>query len=180
MSRHLVFVSLAGLIALLPAGCVEKPTDQELDQMCRHLEELRGEVNMKPIDEVVGELEKDFTARLEKLQTEADAALKSVDAELEAKLKEAKTDEEKAKLNEEYAPKKDQAAKDTDAAMQGLADERKDAIAKAKAEAEADKAKLEENVKKCKTDRISSDISRETARCRTGAKTVDEFWNKCM
>jgi uncharacterized protein (DUF4415 family) len=173
-------IVLAALGASLAAGCIERPTDQELDQMCRHLEELRGEVDTTPIDQVIGDLEKGFTARLDKLQSETDAALKAVDAELEERLKAAANDDEKEKLNAEYAPRKDQAAKDTDAAMQALSTERKDAIAKAQAEAEAGKAKLEQNVKKCKTDKISSDISRETARCRINAKSVDDFWNKCM
>jgi chemotaxis protein histidine kinase CheA len=180
MRGRLAIIVIAALGATLVAGCIEKPTDTELDLMCRHLEELRGEVDTTPIDEIVADLEKGFTARLEKLQSETDAALKAVDAELEAKLKEAKTDEEKAALNAEYSPKKDQAAKDTDKAMQDLANERKDAIAKAQAEAEAGKAKLAENIKKCKTDRISADVSKETAKCRIDAKTVDEFWNKCM
>jgi chemotaxis protein histidine kinase CheA len=179
MRGMFIAISVA-LGALLAAGCIERPTDQELDEMCRHLEQLRGEVDTTPIDEKIGELEKDFTARLEKLQGETDAALKAVDAELEEKLKAATTDEEKEKLNAEYAPKKDDAAKNTDAAMQALATERKDAIAKARADAEAGKAKLEENVKKCKTDKISSDISKETAKCRIDAKSVDDFWNKCM
>jgi hypothetical protein len=170
----------AAACALLAAGCVEQPSEQDLDQMCRHLEELRGEVSTTPVEQIVGDLDKQFTARLEKLQSETDAALKGIDAELEAKLKAATNDEEKGKLNAEYAPKKDQAAKDTDAAMQALSTERKDAIAKAQAEAEAGKTKLEENVKKCKTDKISSDVSKETAQCRIKAKTVDDFWNKCM
>jgi len=180
MARRLIVVIFAAACASLAAGCVEKPTEQELDQMCRHLEELRGEVDTTPIDQIVGDLEKQFNARLEKLQTETDVALKAVDAELAEKLKTAATDDDKEKLNAEYAPKKDQAAKDTDAAMQALSTERKDAIAKAKSEAEAGKAKLEENVKKCKSDKISSDVSRETAKCRIEAKTVDDFWNKCM
>jgi len=180
MARRLTVVVFIAACASLAAGCLEKPTDQELDQMCRHLEELRGEVDTTPVDEIIGDLEKQFTARLEKLQSETDAALKAVDAELAEKLKTAATDDDKAKLNAEYAPKKDQAAKDTDAAMQALSTERKDAIAKAKSEAEAGKAKLEENVKKCKVDKISSDISKETAKCRMDAKSVDDFWNKCM
>jgi len=180
MTRRLAIIVIAALGASLAAGCIERPSEQELDQMCRHLEELRGEVDTTPVDQIVADLEKGFTARLEKLQGETDAALKAVDAELEAKLKAATTDEEKAKLNAEYAPKKDQAAKDTDKAMQDLANERKDAIAKAQAEAEAGVAKLGENIKKCKTDKISSDISKETALCRIKAKAVDEFWNNCM
>jgi hypothetical protein len=180
MTRRFVMMGIAAFCVSLVAGCMEKPTEQDLDQMCRHLEELRGEVDTTPVDQIVGDLEKGFTARLEKLQSETDAALKAGDAELEAKLKEATTDDAKAALNAEYAPKKDQAAKDTDKAMQDLANERKDAIAKAQAEAEAGKAKLEENVKKCKTDKISSDISKETAKCRIDAKSVDDFWNKCM
>jgi hypothetical protein len=180
MKGRTAFIVVAALGVSLAAGCMERPTDQELDTMCRHLEELRGEVDTTPIDEVIGELEKSFTARLEKLQGEIDAALKAVDAELEEKIKAAASDEEKEKLNAEYAPKKDEAAKNTDAAMQALSSERQSAIAKARADAEAGKAKLEENVKKCKTDKISSDISKETAQCRIGAKTVDDFWNKCM
>ena len=180
MKKRPLVIAFAALAALIAAGCIERPTDQELDQMCRHLEELRGEVDATPVDKIVGDLDKDFTARLEKLQGETDAALKAVDAELEEKLKAAATDEEKAKLNAEYAPKKDQAAKDTDAAMQALATERKETLAKARADADAAVKKLEENVKKCKTDKISSDISRETAKCRIGAKSVDEFWNTCM
>lgn len=180
MKKRFVVIALGAAFAALAAGCVEPPSEPELDQMCRHLEELRGEVDTTPVDQIVADLEKGFTARLEKLQGETDSALKAVDAELEGKLKAATTDEEKEKLNAEYAPKKDQAAKDTDAAMQALANERKDAIAKAQAEAEAGKMKLEENVKKCKTDKISSDISKETAGCRIKAKSVDEFWNKCM
>jgi len=180
MKKRPLVIAFAALAALIAAGCIERPTDQELDQMCRHLEELRGEVDATPVDKIVGDLDKDFTARLEKLQGETDAALKAVDAELAEKLKAATTDEDKAKLNAEYAPKKDQAAKDTDAAMQALATERKETLAKARADADAAVKKLEENVKKCKTDKISSDISKETAKCRIGAKSVDEFWNTCM
>jgi hypothetical protein len=180
MRKCFVVFVFAAACAALAGGCMDRPTDQDLDQMCRHLEELRGEVDTTPVDQIVGDLDKQFTARLEKLQSEADTALKAVDADLDAKLKEAKTDDEKAKLNEEYAPKKDQAAKNIDTEMQALATERKDAVAKAKSEAEAGKAKLEENVKKCKTDKISSDVSKETAQCRIKAKSVDDFWNKCM
>jgi phage host-nuclease inhibitor protein Gam len=180
MRKRFAVLVIAIASTAAAAGCVEPPTEQELDQMCRHLEVLRGEVSTTPLDQTIGDLETQFTARLEKLQGEADAALKAVDAELEAKLKETKTDDEKAKLNEEYAPKKDAAAKNIDAEMQALANERKGAIAKATADAEAAAKKLEENVKKCKTDRISADVSQETAQCRLKAKTVDDFWNKCM
>ena len=179
MRGTFIAISVA-LGALLAAGCIERPTDQELDEMCRHLEELRGEVDTTPIDETLAELEKDFTARLEKLQKATDEALAAIDAELQAKLDAAGTDEEKAKLNEEYAPKKDQAAKENDKAMQDLATERTNAVQAAKDKAEAGAKQLEENVKKCKTDRISSDISKETAQCRIKAQSVDAFWNKCM
>ena len=80
MARRLTVVVFIAACASLAAGCLEKPTDQELDQMCRHLEELRGEVDTTPIDEIIGDLEKQFTARLEKLQSETDAALKGIDA----------------------------------------------------------------------------------------------------
>jgi membrane-associated HD superfamily phosphohydrolase len=129
---------------------------------------------------VIAGLEKEFTARLEKLQKQTDAAVKAVDDEMQTKLSAAANDDEKAKLNDEYAPKKDQAAKETDKAMQDLSTERTNAIKAAKDKAEAAKVQLEENVKKCKTDRISSDISKETAQCRLKAESVDAFWNKCM
>ena len=36
-----------------------------------------------------------------------------------------------------------------------------------------------EEMKKCKTDKMITDVSPETANCRIGASDVDTFWNKC-
>ncbi len=36
-----------------------------------------------------------------------------------------------------------------------------------------------EEMTKCKTDKMITDVSAETAACRISAKDVDTFWNKC-
>ncbi len=179
MKKHLAVLVLFALASLAFAGCAEPPTDQDLDDMCRHLETLRGEIDTTPVIDIAAKIEKDIAARLETLQKESDAALKAVDDELQAKLAAATTDDEKEKLNEEYAPKKDEAAKKFDAQMQALSVERTESIKKAGEKAERDQKQLEENIKKCKADKKSSDISKTTALCRIKAKTVDEFWNTC-
>ena len=42
--------------------------------------------------------------------------------------------------------------------------------------ADADPA---EALNKCKTDKMITDVSSETAACRLAANDVDTFWNKC-
>jgi len=167
---------LAALGSLSAISCAEPPTEQELDDMCRNLEKVRGEIDTTPVIEIAGKIEKEFTDRLDALQKESDTALKAVDDELQTKLAAATTDDEKAKLNEEYAPKKDEAAKKFDDAMQALSIERTDAMKKAGEKAEKDQKALEENIKKCKTDKKTADTSKPVAQCRIKAKTVDEFW----
>jgi hypothetical protein len=179
MTRRFILCMLAALGSTTAVACAEPPTEQELDDMCRNLEKVRGEIDTTPVIEIAGKIEKDFTERLDALQKESDAALKAVDDELQAKISTAKTDDEKEKLNEEYAPKKDEAAKKFDSAMQALSVERTDAMKKAGEKAEKDQKALEENIKKCKADKKTADVSKVTAQCRIKAKTIDEFWKTC-
>jgi hypothetical protein len=179
MKRAFAIAFLAAVGSLAMSACAEPPTEQELDDMCRHLETLRGEIDTTPVIDIAAKIEKDVATRLEAMQKESDAALKAVDDELQAKLATAASDDEKEKLNEEYAPKKDEAAKKFDAQMQALSVERTESIKKAGEKAEADQKALEENIKKCKADKKTADISKTAALCRIKAKTVDEFWNTC-
>jgi hypothetical protein len=179
MKTRFTAVCFAAAATLSCIGCAEKASEEDIDRMCRHLIQLRGEIDLTPMDQKLGQISKDFADRTAKLKQQNTDRIGALETELEEKLASAGTDDEKAKLTEEYTKLKDEAASELNPALAQLEASKAEAIKSAKDKAEAAKGALEEKLATCKVDPMIKDVSKEVASCRIQANDADSFWNKC-
>ena len=92
---------------------------------------------------------------------------------------EAESDEEKAKLNEDYAKKKEITSKQFDPDLQALGPNKEAAVKAAREKIADKKAQRDEEVKKCVEEAKAEGPSQQVAQCRIKADSTDAYWNQC-
>ena len=177
--KNLVIASVFCFVGTLVVSCVPAATDGEIAQMCENLVGLRADGPLPVEKDLLARVEEDFKAREKKLVDWRAKDLKGWDDELAAKLEKAENDEEKAKLNEDYAKKKEVTSKQFDPDFQALGPSKEAAIKEAKKKVVDEKAERDEEIKKCVTEAKNEGISQKVAQCRIKADSTDAYWNQC-
>jgi hypothetical protein len=154
-------------------------TESELKGMCENLIELRGEIDLSEESVLVANVEEDFKKERKRLLDWKARDLKGWDDELAAELKNIEDDEEKKKLTEEYAKKKEITASRHDPGIDALDGKKTAAIEAAKKKVVENKAAFEKAVAECVTEAQKEGISQKMAQCRIKADSADKYWNSC-
>jgi hypothetical protein len=165
--------------ALQLVSCAPAATDEELNQMCARLVELRGEIDATPLAERVGEVEKEFVREEKRLKDWMARDLKSWDDELATKLGELEDEEEKKKLTEEYAKQKEITRGKHQPGIDALEPKKKEAIEAIKKKVAASEQEVAAAVAECVGQAKKEGVSQKLAQCRIKAADKDAYWNKC-
>lgn len=168
--------TFAGIIC---TGCIQEASEQEIEAMCENLVKIRGEVDMSSEAELIAQVKESFKKEEKRLRDWKARDLKGWDDELEAKLKEAKDDAEKAKLKEEYEKKKVVTASKHDPGIDGIGDKMKKSIESAKKKVVENQALYAKKVEECITSGKKEGVSQKVAQCRIKAENPDTYWNVC-
>jgi len=170
--------------AVCVTSCIPAATDAEMGAMCENLTKLRGDGDLSSEADLLKAIEVDFAAKLKKLEDWRAKDLAGWDKELAAKLEAAeadedKTDEDKAKLKEEYAGKKDVTSKQFDPDIEKLGPAKVEAVKAAKQKVIDDKAAYDTEIAKCVKEAKAEGVNQSVATCRAGAESTDKYWNFC-
>ena len=177
--KNLILTAVFCFVGTVVVSCIPAATDAEIGQMCENLVGLRADGPLPVEKDLLARVEEDFKAREKKLVDWRAKDLKGWDDELAAKLEKAESDEEKAKLNEDYAKKKEITSKQFDPDFQALGPSKEAAVKEAKKKVADEKAGRDEEVKKCVGEAKNEGISQQVAQCRIKADSTDAYWNQC-
>ncbi len=177
--KNMVMAAVFSFVGTVVVSCVPTATDGEIDRMCENLVGLRSDGPLPIEKDLLARVEEDFKAREKKLVDWRAKDLKGWDDELAAKLEKAENDEEKARLNEEYAKKKVVTSRQFDPDFQALGPSKEAAVKEAKKKVADEKAARDEEVKKCVAQAANEGISQQVAQCRIKADSTDAYWNQC-
>lgn len=177
MAKYVMATSVFAMLWV--TACMPAATDDELNQMCDNLVKLRGEISKASEKELIAAEEERFKKEEIRLKEWKARDLKGWDEELEAKLAEAKKDDEKEALKAEYAKKKAITASKHDPDINALDGKKKEAIEAAKKKAKENEADWEAAVQECIDKAKAQGITQKVAQCRITADSVDHYWNRC-
>jgi len=184
MSRRTVVFIIAGFGIATLAACAPKATHDECTAACKKkvaLEEARTLGEAAP-GESVASVEAEFQQKIDDLENQKTQSLQALDQELQAKLAEAKDEQEKASLTQEYTTKKDEKAKEFQPLIDTLNQQKIDAVKAAQekqAQAEEQKRLQQEAaVKACADSCLKARTTRAKAACQANAGTLEDF-NAC-
>lgn len=176
--RSPVAVLAALLAGALLGACEEKASDNEITEMCKHLNKIGGEFDFTPAEMRAAKVEREYGNQVKHLENQRDDALKAIETNAAAKLLELKKDEEKAALQAET----DAARKAKTAEFQTLIDKanaEKDAAVKSiDREVKDDAAAAKQAADRCVEENKGVGLSRKVAQCRITTVTTDDYW-KC-
>jgi hypothetical protein len=178
MEKMMIAVA-AVAVGLALVACAPAATDAELDGMCTHLVDLRGEVDTSSAEEAIAAVEKEFVVEEKRLRDWMARDLKSWDDELAAKLEELEGDDEKKKLTEEYEGKKEVTRKQHLPGIEALGPKKKAAVEEAKKKVAANEKKHADAVAECVESAKKEGVNQKLAQCRIAAPDKDTYWNKC-
>jgi exonuclease VII large subunit len=184
MSKFATSLGLA-LIACFFISCITKATEDEIKKACKNLLELRGEYEVVSIEDAVADIEERYAAKQKEVQDQKVAALQAVDAELAEKL--ANIDEKdnegaaeaKKKLLEEIDKKKSDTNHNFDQTSERLNNDKLNDLAEAKNQAAESADEVKTVIDECVSKSLADGMSQKMARCRSGAPTIDKYWNGC-
>ncbi len=177
--KNLILTAVFCFVGTVVVSCIPAATDAEIGQMCENLVGLRADGPLPVEKDLLASIDEDFKAQEKKLVDWRAKDLKGWDDELAAKLKEAESDEEKAKLNEDYAKKKEITSKQFDPDLQALGPNKEAAVKAAREKIADKKAERDEEVKKCVEEAATEGPSQQVAQCRIKADSTDAYWNQC-
>ncbi len=184
MSRFATSLVLA-LVVCSFISCITKATEDELKKACINLLELRGEYEVVSIDDAVADIEERYAAKQKEVQDQKVAALQLVDAELAEKR--ANIDEKdneaaaeaKKKFVEEMEKKKSDTNKHFDQTSERLNNDKLNDLTETKKKAAESADEVKTVVDECVSKSLADAQSQKMARCRSGAQTIDKYWNGC-
>ena len=174
----IVFVSI--FMGLSLVSCFPAASEQECEKMCENLLILRADLDRSTAKELVDEVVEDFKKEEKRLRDWMERDLKGWDEELEAKLAEAKSDDEKKKLKAEYEKKKEITKGKHMPGIEELLPKKKQKIQEATAKAKENQDEWDAALSKCKSEAIKEGVTQKVAQCRIAAKSTDEYWNICL
>ena len=177
--KNLIMATVFCFVGTVVVSCVPAATDGEIGQMCENLVGLRADGPLPVEKDLLARVDEDFKTREKKLVDWRAKDLKGWDVELAAKLEKAETDEEKAKLNEDYTKKKEVTSKQFEPDFQALGPAKEAAVKDAKKKVVDEKAGRDEEVKRCVAEAKNEGPSQKVAQCRIKAQSVDAYWNQC-
>ncbi len=168
-------------IMLMAGACTQRATQEECEEACNRLstlhKEARAQQNTQAVDEELGQVQK----KLEELADQQTEALETLNQELEDKLANADSEQEKTSLQNEYAQKKEAKSKEFEAQIKVLT-EQKDRMQKAAEEAKAAEqeesaAREQKELHECVTVCVETNTKKTIARCRAAAKDLETYKN---
>jgi len=163
----------------IATSCAPAATDQELNDMCGNLVDLRSQKKIPTEEEVLSKVEKSFKSKEKNLKDWKNNDTKFLDNELKTKLEKLKSDKEKKALEEDYDKKKEIGTKKFDADTKALGQAKAEEIEEAKDTITKQVAKRAESVKKCVEEAKKEGINQTLAQCRIKAQSKDKYWNAC-
>ncbi|MBN2359891.1 MAG: hypothetical protein JXR83_10590 [Deltaproteobacteria bacterium] len=182
MKRLAVAVMTVGLVFVF--ACVQKATKEECQAACKKQAELQNAAKPKsPGDDPVLAVTNKYQPQIAEAEKAKADAMAAIDKEFEAKLAKAKSEKDKAKVNDEITKKKDEKSKELqpkiDELNKSMADERKTAVeAKAKKDADA-KAAAEKALTACVDACVNAGTAKTKAECQAKAANL-EAYGKCQ
>jgi Zn-dependent oligopeptidase len=175
-----VFILLAVIWTTGTLTACEPPAgDEALGRMCENLVKLRGEVKVKTDAEVQAEVEERFAQTKKRLEDWLARDLASWDKELEAKLRTIEDKEEKQRISEEYAKKKEITRQQHLPGIAELEPKKTAALEEAEKKQAAARQNFGQRVEACVADARAAGTSQKLAQCRIEATSKDAYWNKC-
>ncbi len=167
------------LVGFCAAACLPDATQEEMEQMCGKLIDLRGEVDVVTVTDAVTVVKKEFQKQHLELQEQQASELKDLGQEREEALAKAANDEEKEKIEKEMAAEKEAIIAKYKPQIEQLNPRRDTAIKEVTKEAQQTRAEWEQAVGECVATSQNEGVKQKTAKCRLNAGSLDEYWNSC-
>jgi len=178
--KQLVLLGLLISGGVFVIACAPQATDAELNGMCENLVKLRGEVDVRTVEERTAKVEEDFAKRLKLHKEQQAAAVKGAEADMQSKLKEAGDDEEaKERITKEGAERSGALAKEGADLEAKIAADKTAALGEAKEKAAASQQAFADAVAECVKGAKAEGTSQAVAQCRGKAESTDAYWNQC-
>jgi hypothetical protein len=163
----------------LAMACMPDATPEEMNQMCQNLVELRGEVELVTVSDAVSSVKEDFAEKEANLKTRQQKAIEGITVRKTEALTQAADDEDKKKLEEEFAGQVVASNEKYEAEIKGLEPRLAEEEKEATTQANASRAKWDGLVDECVATSQKEGVKQKTAQCRIAAKSSDEYWNSC-
>ncbi len=167
------------LVGLCAVACLPDATQQEMEQMCGKLIDLRGEVEIVTVTDAVTVVKKEYQKRHQELAGKQAGELETLGQENEEALAKAANDEEKAKIEKEMTAAKEAIIARYKPQIEQLKPQRDTAVKEVAQKAEQSKAKWEEAIAECVATSKKEGVMQKVAQCRVNAQSLDQYWNAC-
>ena len=171
-----IVCAMLGVSAL---ACVTQATDDELNEMCDNLVDLRGEIPNPSVETITGDISMKFDKQTKQLEASRTQEQNMLNKEMQEKLEAAKTDDEKDEIRKEYKERIEEVSSQHAPRMAAINAEKSEALEGAKKTAAENRSLWTEAVGQCVADAKKEGVSQKIARCRIQAKTTDKYWNGC-
>lgn len=176
-NSRLLIVGIA--LGWLAIACEPRATEEETKEMCSKLVELRGEVEVVTVKDAITVLDESYAQKEKEILAQKQTALTNLDGELTEALGEVKKDDEKTKVENEFAARRETLNAAYAAKLDELKPEREAEADKITQRAELSRAEWEKAVDACLSDPLIKGTTQRVANCRLQSASLDEFWNSC-
>ncbi|MCP4675737.1 MAG: hypothetical protein GY854_09575 [Deltaproteobacteria bacterium] len=167
------------VVGFCAVACLPDATQEEMEQMCGKLVELRGEVEVVTVTDAVTVVKKEYQKKHLELTEKKAAELKDLGQRREEALAKAADDEEKAKIEKEMTAEKEAIIARYLPQIEELNPQRETAVKDVSKKAQQSKAEWDEAMGECIATSQKEGVKQKVAQCRTDAKNLDQYWNSC-
>ncbi|MCP4603832.1 MAG: hypothetical protein GY847_25490 [Proteobacteria bacterium] len=177
--KALAPAALLGLVVCFMSSCLPEATEEETNQMCDRLIELRGVIDIVTISDAITVVEKDYKEKSEQVLEHQKSTIEGLEIERDESLTNAKNDDQKKQINEDFEKNKQAVIKKYTLRLNALEPTKQTSIEKAKDKAAASNAEQEQAVQTCAKQSKAEGTSQKKAKCRIEATSLDQYWNAC-